>query len=158
MCRFSEAELYCVNTNVRRMSEFMQFESAISTRRYLPPSGTAGFERCCVSGKSRLPAPPPRITAKSFVLAGIGTLNLIGLRPDVTGCFSGGFLRDLHADARAAAGRACFNHLARVVETFNTTGGFDSKSGADCATPQSNVGDSCAPFLTTGRSLDEIAA
>src|SRR5512145_723043 len=71
MCRLSEAELYCVRTNVRRMSELMQFESAISTRRYLPPSGTAGFDRCWVSGKRRLPAPPPRITANSFGFAGI---------------------------------------------------------------------------------------
>src|SRR5215204_3673854 len=71
MCRLRDAELYCVSTNVRRTSELMQFESAISTSRYLPPSGTAGFDRCCVSGKRRLPAPPPRITAKSLGLAGI---------------------------------------------------------------------------------------
>src|SRR5829696_8964159 len=71
MWRLSDAELYCVSTNVRRISELMQFESAMSTRRYLPPSGTAGFERCCVSGKRRLPAPPPRITASSLELAGI---------------------------------------------------------------------------------------
>src|SRR5215207_871496 len=71
MCRLSDAELYCVSTNVRRTSELMQFESAISTSRYLPPSGTAGFDRCCVSGKRRLPAPPPRITANSLGLAGM---------------------------------------------------------------------------------------
>src|SRR4030095_507596 len=71
MCLLSDAELYCVSTNVRRMSELMQFESAMSTSRYLPPSGTAGFERCCVSGKRRLPAPPPRMTANSLGFAGI---------------------------------------------------------------------------------------
>src|SRR6185369_13784003 len=71
MWRLSEAELYCVNTNVRRMSELMQFESAMSTSRYFPPSGTAGFDRCWVSGKRRLPPPPPRITAKSFGSAGM---------------------------------------------------------------------------------------
>src|SRR5215208_4409050 len=71
MCLLSDAELYCVSTNVRRMSELMQFESAMSTSRYFPPSGTAGFDRCCVSGKRRLPAPPPRMTASSFGLAGI---------------------------------------------------------------------------------------
>src|SRR5215207_6850437 len=75
MCRLSDAELYCVSTNVRRTSELMQFESAISTSRYLPPSGTAGFDRCCVSGKRRLPAPPPRITANSLGLAGIGQIR-----------------------------------------------------------------------------------
>src|SRR6185436_3547080 len=71
MCLLSDAELYCVKTNVRRMSELMQFESAISTSRYLPPSGTAGFDRCCVSGNRRLPAPPPRMTANSLGFAGI---------------------------------------------------------------------------------------
>jgi putative transposase len=49
----------------------MQFEIAMSTRRYLPPSGTAGFERCCVSGNRRVPAPPPRITASTLCFAGI---------------------------------------------------------------------------------------
>src|SRR6266705_4667785 len=71
MCRFSEAELYCVNTNMRITSELMQFEIGTSTRRYLPPSGTAGFDRCAVSGNRRLPAPPPRITANRFGLGGI---------------------------------------------------------------------------------------
>src|SRR6201988_5412377 len=71
MCLLRDAELYCVSTIVRRISELMQFESAISTSRYLPPSGTAGLDRCCVSGKRRLPAPPPRITANSFEFAGI---------------------------------------------------------------------------------------
>src|SRR4026209_2790340 len=71
MWRLSEAELYCVNTNIRRRSELMQFEMATSTRRYFPPSGTAGLERCCVRGKRRVPAPPPRITASSLRLAGM---------------------------------------------------------------------------------------
>src|ERR1043165_1354673 len=66
MCRLSDAELYCVSTNVRRMSELMQLESAMSTSRYLPPSGTAGFERCCVSGKRRLPAPTAENDSQQF--------------------------------------------------------------------------------------------
>src|SRR5215208_8517659 len=66
MCLLSEAELYCVSTKILRMSELMQFEMGMSTRRYLPPSGTAGFERSIVSGDRRVPAPPPRITARMF--------------------------------------------------------------------------------------------
>src|SRR6202011_1907496 len=31
----------------------------MSTRRYLPPSGTAGLARSFVNGNSRVPAPPP---------------------------------------------------------------------------------------------------
>jgi hypothetical protein len=41
----------------------MQLLIGISTNRYLPAMGTAGFERLEVSGYNRLPAPPPRITA-----------------------------------------------------------------------------------------------
>src|ERR1700704_1813263 len=49
----------------------MQLEIGMSTRRYFPPTGTAGFERCCVNGKSRLPAPPPRITASKLCFTAI---------------------------------------------------------------------------------------
>src|ERR1700748_3479448 len=42
------------------MPECRQFEIGISTRRYLPAIGTAGFERVVVNGASRLPWPPPR--------------------------------------------------------------------------------------------------
>jgi hypothetical protein len=41
----------------------MQLLIGISTNRYLPAMGTAGFERLEVKGYNRLPAPPPRITA-----------------------------------------------------------------------------------------------
>src|SRR5882762_6788425 len=71
MCRFSEAELYCVSTNMRITSELMQFEMGTSTKRYFPPRGTAGFERSRVNGCRRLPAPPPRITASKFFLEAI---------------------------------------------------------------------------------------
>src|SRR5919112_2709145 len=70
MCLLSDAELYCVRTNMRSMSELMQFEMGMSTSLYLPPSGTAGFERCKVSGDSRVPAPPPSMTASMFGLFG----------------------------------------------------------------------------------------
>jgi hypothetical protein len=46
------------------MFELIQFEIGISTNRYLPAIGTAGFERLAVRGYNRVPAPPPRITAR----------------------------------------------------------------------------------------------
>jgi hypothetical protein len=49
----------------------MQLEMGMSTKRYLPPNGTAGFERCQVRGKSRVPAPPPKISAKTLCLRAI---------------------------------------------------------------------------------------
>jgi hypothetical protein len=38
-------------------------EIGISTKRYLPAIGTAGFDLVVVSGCKRVPAPPPKITA-----------------------------------------------------------------------------------------------
>jgi hypothetical protein len=46
------------------MPELRQLEIGISTKRYFPAIGTAGFERLAVKGYNRLPAPPPNITAK----------------------------------------------------------------------------------------------
>ena len=57
-----------------RMFELMQLLMGISTSRYLPAIGTAGFERSFVNGKSRRPSPPPMITPKTFV-------RVIGLSP-----------------------------------------------------------------------------
>ena len=45
--------------------ELMQLEMGISTRRYLPASGTAGLARSLVSGKSRVPCPPPMMTERT---------------------------------------------------------------------------------------------
>src|SRR5512140_2452697 len=58
------SELYCVSTKMRRRSELMQLESGMSMSRYLPAMGTAGLDRSRVRGKSRVPRPPPRITAR----------------------------------------------------------------------------------------------
>src|SRR5437867_7144799 len=69
MCRLSDAELYCVSIKMRSMSELMQFETGMSIKRYLPPRGTAGLALCLVSGCSRLPAPPPSISASTFSAA-----------------------------------------------------------------------------------------
>jgi hypothetical protein len=63
MCLFNDAELNWVKTKMRLILELMQLLIGISTRRYLPAMGTAGFERAAVNGYSLVPAPPPRITA-----------------------------------------------------------------------------------------------
>ena len=66
MCLFKEAELNCVNTKIRSMPEFRQFDIGISTNLYLPAIGTAGFERVAVNGYRREPCPPPKITEITF--------------------------------------------------------------------------------------------
>src|SRR5512135_3152588 len=53
---------------MRRSSELMQFEIGMSTRRYFPARGTAGLARSLVSGKSRVPAPPPIITDSTLLV------------------------------------------------------------------------------------------
>src|SRR5947199_396344 len=53
---------------MRRNPELMQFEMGTSTMRYLPASGTAGFARSFVSGKSRVPCPPPIITERTLLV------------------------------------------------------------------------------------------
>ena len=63
MWRLSDAELNCVSTKMRRMSACRQPLTGRSMRRYLPPIGTAGFERVAVSGKRREPWPPPSTMA-----------------------------------------------------------------------------------------------
>jgi hypothetical protein len=50
MCLFSDAELYIVNTNMRVIPEFKQFEIGMSTNLYLPAIGTAGLLLLVVSG------------------------------------------------------------------------------------------------------------
>src|SRR5438874_7136801 len=64
MCRMSDVLLNCVSTYMCRIPELMQLEIGISTSRYFPPSGTAGFERSLVSGNKRVPAPPPIMMAR----------------------------------------------------------------------------------------------
>src|SRR5690349_17017955 len=55
---------------MRLRLELMQLEIGMSTSRYLPASGTAGFERSLVRGNKRLPAPPPMITARTLTVFG----------------------------------------------------------------------------------------
>src|SRR5476649_378192 len=49
---------------MERSPEFRQLLIGISTSRYLPPSGTAGFDRSFVNGNKRVPAPPPMMMAR----------------------------------------------------------------------------------------------
>ena len=68
MCLLSDAELYCVSTNMRLILLFMQLEIGISTNLYFPAIGTAGLLLVAVSGYSLEPAPPPKITATTCLL------------------------------------------------------------------------------------------
>ncbi len=72
MCRLSDAELNCVSTKMRRMSACRQLLIGMSISRYWPAIGTAGFDRSCVSGKSRVPWPPPRMIARTSLFTNIG--------------------------------------------------------------------------------------
>src|SRR5712691_10883757 len=165
MCRFSEAELYWVKTKILSTSELMQFEIGISTRRYFPPTGTAGFERCCVNGKSRVPAPPPRITASKLCFAAIlvhriffdrrseSRIDVKRSHPQEFGpvrrgaesvCLSrtavyfsaGCFLSDLDAHAGSNPRRSSLNHLARIIQILNATRSLDAQIGTNCAAHQ----------------------
>ena len=68
---------------MRRSSELRQLLMGMSTRRYLPARGTAGLARSFVSGKSRVPAPPPMMTATTScgrtVVQGMGTPHRSGV-------------------------------------------------------------------------------
>ena len=57
----------CVNTNIRLILELIQLEIGISTKRYFPAIGTAGFDLIFVSGYNLDPCPPPRIIANTFL-------------------------------------------------------------------------------------------
>ncbi len=50
---------------MRLIFELIQLLIGISTKRYLPAIGTAGFERAAVKGYNLDPAPPPKITART---------------------------------------------------------------------------------------------
>src|SRR6185503_8234714 len=71
MCRFSDAELNCVSTNIRFRPAWRQLLIGMSISRYLPPIGTAGFDLICVNGNSLAPRPPPRIRVRTSFIAEI---------------------------------------------------------------------------------------
>jgi hypothetical protein len=62
-CSFNEVGACCVSSATSEISEWWQLERLKSTRRYLPPKGTAGGARCSVSTPSPSPLPPARKTA-----------------------------------------------------------------------------------------------
>ena len=51
----------------------------ISTKRYLPPNGTAGLQRTRVSGSSRVPRPPPIIMQTTFDGRHIGEFSFFSV-------------------------------------------------------------------------------
>src|SRR5690242_16257516 len=53
---------------MRRRPELMQLEMGMSTMRYFPASGTAGFARSLVRGNNRVPWPPPIITERTLLV------------------------------------------------------------------------------------------
>jgi hypothetical protein len=65
---WSEAELNCVRMYICLKFALIQLEMGISTMRYFPPKGTAGFEREPVSGNKRVPFPPPSMIDKTSVI------------------------------------------------------------------------------------------
>src|SRR5262249_38386043 len=67
---------------MRRRPELMQLEMGISTRRYLPASGTAGLERSLVRGKRRCPCPPPMITERTLLVLMACDWRPVSERPD----------------------------------------------------------------------------
>src|SRR3954451_20137788 len=62
MCRCRLTELNWVRTKIRFSPEWIQLDTGISISRYFPAIGTAGLLRDLVSGKRRVPRPPPRIS------------------------------------------------------------------------------------------------
>jgi hypothetical protein len=64
---FKEAELNWVNTYILPIFELRQLEMGISTNLYLPAMGTAGLLLVDVKGDNLDPAPPPKITAITFL-------------------------------------------------------------------------------------------
>src|SRR6185295_9229034 len=73
-CLFRLSELNWVSTKIWRRPAVRQLLIGMSIRRYLPPIGTAGFDRLSVSGNSRVPRPPPRMIATTSSIAIAGDL------------------------------------------------------------------------------------
>src|SRR5437762_14110459 len=75
----------------------MQLEIGMSTNRYLPASGTAGFARSLVNGKSLVPAPPPIITDSTLLVLGDMRLPCVikekAFLPVCFACIYSGFCR-----------------------------------------------------------------
>ena len=59
-----------------------------SMMRYLPPKGTAGLARSCVSGNKRLPLPPARTNATTWCCMLRPSLNDVSASQDCSHCRS----------------------------------------------------------------------
>jgi len=66
----------------------MQLLTGMSTNRYFPANGTAGFDRSLVSGKSREPAPPPMMmeSVLSEIEAEATCIRIKGVRKSELKC------------------------------------------------------------------------
>src|SRR5688572_17973766 len=124
------AELYCVRTKIRSSPELMQLEIGTSTSRYFPASGTAGLERWLVRGNSRVPAPPPRITASDRFIDGVGIDGVAGVSPCEGPMLAGGgasaSIRARRGPGQSAARRAPSAHSPLVNRRFS----FSNHPGA----------------------------
>src|SRR6185295_328918 len=69
-----------------RRPEFRQLLIGISTRRYLPPRGTAGLARSLVRGNSRVPAPPPITIDKTRCVVPGGSEGVKGAWAELLVC------------------------------------------------------------------------
>jgi hypothetical protein len=66
MWRCKDSERYCVSTKIWRSPELIQLLSVKSMSRYLPPNGTAAFDRSPVKGRSLSPTPPAITITNTF--------------------------------------------------------------------------------------------
>src|ERR1044071_1163709 len=101
----------------------MQFEIGMSTSRYLPARGTAGFARSLVSGNRRVPWPPPMMTERTLLV-------LTDCRPvcDI----------DFNSSVEKAEGKLYARHKPGKRQFFNCSGRLEAapakflaRSGAD---------------------------
>src|ERR1700726_2006578 len=79
-----------VRTKTLLNPEFKQLLMGISTSRYFPAKGTAGFDRSFVKGNRRVPAPPPMTIARVLFWREIASIIRQGsdseARPLCLGC------------------------------------------------------------------------
>src|SRR3954464_2184521 len=93
--------------------ELMQFEMGMSTRRYLPASGTAGLARSLVKGKSRVPAPPPMITDRTLLVFGDIRLPCVIMKKSYYG-ISGFSISCPPVEAQAPFGEDTNSHFGQT--------------------------------------------
>src|SRR5467141_1981578 len=97
--------LNCVSTKIERNPELRQLLIGISTIRYFPPSGTAGFARSFVNGNKRVPAPPPMMMASVRCVVPGGSAGVVIADAESRGA---GFSVRISSITQALAIRATF--------------------------------------------------